>query len=559
MSALPPLAGDGRRRQIAAVAICALGQAAAAGAAAFATRDIFATLADDSSAVPHVSLVLVAGSGLALALLRMGERVLAERLGHDYAAALRIRLFEHVTRMPAGDVARRRRGYLTLRFVGDLTAVRQWVSLGIARLMSAAIVLPAAALALLLINPDLAAAAAIPLSIGLLAMAAAGWSIGPAHRRLRRRRAQLAADMSERLPHAPELRLLGRIQRENELLKRRTQRMIQAALQRAWGVAVMRGLTDAASAAAATAVMVMAFRTGASAAETAGILAVVGVSTAPLRDMAGVLDRFQAWLAARDRCNALLQAPTLALRVRSDVTRPTVGAPSVQFVGVRKGVLDAINVEAAAGERIAIIGPNGAGKTTLLNLAAGLEQAAAGEVRIAGRSPLSFDAAERHRMIALVSARSPILRGSLRRALSMGCVRRPSDRDVLAWAERFGLATVIERVGGLDGIIAEGGSNLSAGEVRRVLLTRAALSGAGLLLLDEPDDALDAEASRLLQVLVRGSEATILIATHNPLVAATMDTIWFLSGGCIREVGASTAVLAGNGPTAHFLKQDCAS
>lgn len=553
MSHLPRLAGEGRGRSIALVAALALGQAAAAGVAAFATRDVFAAFRDSLAELPLTALGLVAAAGLAIALLRVAERVVAERVGQNYAAALRLKLFSHLTEMSARAVAERRSGALAMRFVGDLAAVRGWVSLGIARLVSAGIVLPLAGAVLFLLNPNLALAAGIPIVVGLVLMALTGPRLGPTHRRLRARRARLAADMSERIPHAPELRLLGRIDTERAHLLHRTEKLVASALERARGAALLRAVPDAASGLAAASLFFVALRSGAPAAEAAGALAAVGLMIQPMRDLAGVWDKHRAWIAARDKCEALLASPKLSHR-RQRSRPPLPDAPlALRLQGVSAGSLKTVDIAASAGQKIAIVGGNGAGKSTLINLAAGLEQPAKGQVTLGDRSPGSLSAAERRRIIALVGVRSPILAGSLRRALTMGVARRPDDAAILNCAETFGLKEVIARLGGLDGRLAEGARNLSAGEARRVLLTRAALSSPKLMLLDEPDDALDADGPALVDALVRDSEATALVITHNLALAKRMDQLWYLEGGRIVEAGPPEQILSGDGPTVRFF------
>jgi ABC-type multidrug transport system fused ATPase/permease subunit len=544
MNHLPSITGQGRGRGIALISLLALGQAAAAGVAAFATRDVFLAFRDASDALPLAALAMIAAAGLVIAGLRVGERVVAERVGQAYAAALRLRLFNHLTRMSARDVASRRSGGLAMRFVGDLAAVRGWVSLGIARLVSAAIVLPIAGGVLFLLNPDLGWAATAPIVIGLLVMALAGPRLGPAHRRLRERRARLAADMSERIPHAPELRLLGRLDTERRHLLRRTERLVESAMTRARGAALLRAIPDAVSGIAAAAVFLAALNSGAAGAEAAAALAMLGLVLQPMRDLAGVWDRQRAWVAARDKCDALLSTPTLR-RPRGKGTDPVPDAPpAVCFSSVSAGRLVGVDITAPAGAAIAIVGGNGAGKSTLLGLAAGLEQPRDGAVTIGQRPAAGLTALERRRLVALVGTRSPILAGSLRRALTMGGAQRPDDAEILAEAGRFGLDHVIERLGGLDGRVAEGGRNLSAGEARRILLTRAALARPRLMLLDEPDDALDADGPALVEQLVRGGGATVLMVTHNPELARRMDLAWCVEDGRIIDSGPPDVVLA---------------
>ena len=537
MSSLPPITGDRRWRGISLVVALALGQAAAAGIAAFATRDVFAAFRDASTALPVLALGLVASAGIAIAALRFGERVVAEKVGQNYAASLRLKLFRHMTRVSARDLSERRSGALSLRFVGDLTAVRGWVSLGLARMISSLIVLPAATGALFIMNPDLGIAAGIPIAIGLIVLVLAGPRLGPAHKRLRSRRARLAADMSERIPHAPELRLLGRVRTETRRMQDKTEKLIDAALERARGAALLRAIPDAVSGIAAASVFLAALRSGAPGAEAAGALAAVGLMIQPMRDLAGVWDRHRAWRVAREKCASLLDVPKLVSADRA-AKRPLANqAQSLRFKAVSSGALSDFSMTAEAGRKIAVIGPNGAGKSTLLSLAAGLELPASGKVTVGGRIATGLSAGERRQLIALVGTRSPILAGSMRRALTMGAHDKPDDAAIVAQAEAFGLAHVLERIGGLDGKVSEAGRNLSAGEIRRVLLARAALSQPGLLLLDEPDDALDQDGPALVEKLISDCDATAIVVTHNLEIAASMDEIWVIEDGKLVEIG----------------------
>ncbi len=553
MSRLPKIAGGGRGRGIAKVAALALGQAAAAGMAAFATRDVFAAFRDDSLGLPATALALIAIAGLAIAALRVCERVVAERVGQDYAAALRIKLFSHLAQMSARDVSDRRSGALALRFVGDLAAVRGWVSMGVARMISSGIVLPCACAVLFLLNPALGLAATIPVLLGVIVMTFASTRLGPAHRRLRARRARLAADMSERIPHAPELRLMGRMQKEAEHLVRRTERMVASALERARAAGFLRSVPDAVSGVAAALILFVALSSGAPGAEAAGALAALALIIQPIRDLAGVWDRHRAWVAARDKCESLLAAPRIPRPRLQDIDPLPDAPPALRFEAVSAGLLKGIDAEVAPGRTVAIVGGNGAGKSTLLSLAAGLERPKKGSIALGGRAPSSLSAGERRRTIALMGTRSPILAGSLRRALTMGLAKVRGDDAIRAEAEAFGLKPVIARLRGLDGRVGEAGRTLSSGEARRVLLTRAALSAPRLLLLDEPDDALDAEGVALVDRLVRNSGATTLIVTHNIALARRMDQLWFVQDGRIVEAGPPAELLSGDGVTARFF------
>ena len=533
MTQVPRLLGNGRRRSAAFVALTGIGQAVAAGVAAFATRAIFAALHDPMADLPIGPLLALFLAGLGVAGLVWLERVTAERLGQDYAIALRQRIFSHLTRMPASAVANKRQGALALRFVGDLSAARNWVGLGLSRLIVAAVVLPGAAIVLFLLNPIFAAVALVPLLVAAAAMGAVAAAVAPTHRRLRRRRANLAIDMMERVAAGPELRLLGRVQSELKRLKRRAGEVRDAAVRRVTYAAGLRAVPDVGTAAAGALVLLAAAVTGTPAAEAAAALAVLGILARPMRALASVWDRRCAWRIAREKIERLLSMPTLK-RV-SPTPQSDMGPVAVTFEKVSKGLLQSFYGTAAAGAKVAIYGRNGVGKSTCLALAAGLEEADSGRVLIGGAD---LQDVRGRTGTFYVGPHSPMLQGSLRRALTLGLKRRPDDTEVDAVGRSFGLGRLFDAAEGLDLRIAEGGRNLSSGEVRRVQLVRAALSEPRLLLLDEPESGLDAAGRAALWRLVKQTTATVLVATADVSQAPRFDLLWYLENGRLRHQGA---------------------
>ena len=140
---MPRLLQNGRRRGLMVVTLVTLVQGAAAGVAAFATRGLFDAMAAQA-ALPPGLLVALAASGVLIAGARVLSRLTGERLGQDYALAIRLALLDHASGMPASAVARRRSGYMSLRFVGDMTAFRNWLGKGLPRLIAAMVLIPAA-------------------------------------------------------------------------------------------------------------------------------------------------------------------------------------------------------------------------------------------------------------------------------------------------------------------------------------------------------------------------------------------------------------------------------
>ena len=168
----------------------------------------------------------------------------------------------------------------------------------------------------------------------------------------------------------------------------------------------------------------------------------------------------------------------------------------LRFDGVacRRGgrlLFEGLDLDLGPGEALQVTGPNGSGKSSLIRLAAGLLRAEAGTVE---RTPLALadDALALDRELPL------------RRALAFW------GGDLDGAMEALGLSDLAQMPVRL----------LSAGQAKRAALARAAASGAPLLLLDEPANALDSASLLLLAELLdrhRGGGGAVLAASHMPL------------------------------------------
>jgi len=172
-------------------------------------------------------------------------------------------------------------------------------------------------------------------------------------------------------------------------------------------------------------------------------------------------------------------------------------------------VLSDLDLEAAAGEKIAIRGPNGSGKTTLLRCIAGTITATSGSIRIAGHDAGSLDARQLTG-VSLSQERSFYLRLSGRENLLLfarlnGLGKRAAAKGVDE------LATELE----LSEIVAQRADRCSSGQLQQLAFARALVGNPELVLLDEPTRSLDVEArARLWSALGRRPRLAAVIATH---------------------------------------------
>ncbi|MFJ3951246.1 ATP-binding cassette domain-containing protein [Streptomyces libani] len=197
----------------------------------------------------------------------------------------------------------------------------------------------------------------------------------------------------------------------------------------------------------------------------------------------------------------------------------------------RHGRLEAVSgvdLDVAAGERIALTGTNGSGKTTLLRAVLGLHRQVDGQILVGRRGCRSAaEWAWRRRACAWIpqrpaAGRFPLLAKEL--LASSGAPAEAADA-----AERLGVGALGDRPL----------SSLSGGQLQRMHLARAVgcvSAGAGVLLADEPTAALDfagqEEAAEVLTTL----PVTVLVVTHDRAMAARCDRTLEMAAGRLREV-----------------------
>ncbi|MEQ9695007.1 ATP-binding cassette domain-containing protein [Shimia sp. SDUM112013] len=211
------------------------------------------------------------------------------------------------------------------------------------------------------------------------------------------------------------------------------------------------------------------------------------------------------------------------------------GGIHVENLSFRRGdaarpLIKGFSMTVGQGETVAVIGPSGSGKSTLLALLAGTEPDYAGSISLAGQDLRAFGERELRSVLTLLTQRSALVSGSVfeNLALAKSDLTAEQAREVL---EVVCLSQVVDRMGGLDSALGEGGAGLSGGETRRLVLARALLRHPRLLLLDEPTEGLDAPTARQVLSNIRAylPEAAILMASHRRAEIDSADRVISIS------------------------------
>ena len=214
-----------------------------------------------------------------------------------------------------------------------------------------------------------------------------------------------------------------------------------------------------------------------------------------------------------------------------DPASPQRPAPSVRLTDLgfafpdEKPVFQGFSLAVRPGEHVALVGGSGTGKTVLMSLLAGLLVPTAGRIEIDGQTLAPDTVRALRERMAWMGQRAHVFAAPVRDNIALG---RPTvdDERVRQAITKARLDAVAQAHPGIS--LGEGGTGLSGGEAARLALARLmAAPGADLLLADEPTAHLDSETAdqvaESLVTLARGR--TLIVATHDPRLAARMDRI----------------------------------
>jgi ATP-binding cassette subfamily B protein len=212
-------------------------------------------------------------------------------------------------------------------------------------------------------------------------------------------------------------------------------------------------------------------------------------------------------------------------------------------------VLRDMDFDVEAGSRVALVGLSGAGKTTVTSLIARLYDPQEGRVLIDGEDVRDFTLKSLRDSITFVPQEPMLFRASVAENIGYGkakATRGEIERAAeLAGADGF----IRELPEGYDTLLSERGESLSGGQRQRISIARAMLRESPILILDEPQSGLDAEAASAVEDSWRaltGGRTTFVIA-HELRLVRSVDRILVIEDGRVAQDGSHEELLAADG------------
>jgi thiol reductant ABC exporter CydC subunit len=510
------------------------------GAGLMATAGYLISRAAERSAILSLTVAIVGVRffGLARPLSRYLERLASHDLALRVLGRVRARVYERIEPLAPAQLEGYRHGDLLARMVADVDALQNLhlraVGPPLVGLLSSAVLVGAAAAFLPAAGLVLAAGLVVG---GVAVPALAGRLARRGGRRQAAARGELSSELVETLRAAPELVAYGG---DRDALARL--RAADGALVRLGRRdALVGGLADGAGLAVvgATVAGVLAAAVHASAdghldRVLIALLALLALASfEAVQPLAAAARELSVTVAAGGRVLELADREATVVDPVAPAAAPswpfTVALEDVRarYADGERPALDDVSLRLEPGCRVALVGPSGAGKTTVVNLLLRFLDPEAGRVTLAGRDLREYRQEDVRRAIAVAGQDSHLFSASIRENV---CLARPgaNDGDVEEALRRARLWPWVAGLpDGLDTAVGEEGRELSGGQRQRLVLARALLVNAPVLVLDEPTAHLDPRTARALvdDVFAAAGDRSVLLITHRPEGLELVDEI----------------------------------
>lgn len=278
----------------------------------------------------------------------------------------------------------------------------------------------------------------------------------------------------------------------------------------------------------------------------------------PFNEISGVVTELQNAFTCAERVFELLDEKEESSD--AELADVTPGEKSVEFSDVsfryvpERPLIEDLSINVSPGERVAIVGPTGCGKTTIINLLMRFYDVCGGKIMLGGTDIRDIKRKDLRAHYAMVLQDTWLSPTTVKENIAYGCPGA-SDEEIIEAAKNAHAHSFIRRLpNGYDTVIAEGGSNLSAGQRQLLCIARAMLSLPPMLILDEATSSIDTRTEKKIQSafakMMQGR--TTFIVAHRLSTIKEADVILVMRDGRVIEKGKHEQLLEKGGFYAHL-------
>jgi ATP-binding cassette subfamily B protein len=493
--------------------------------------------------------VLIAGAGVLRFGLTASRRLIAGRVSLGVEYDLRDRLFAQLQALELAFFDHQQTGQLMSRVTVDLQAVRFFLGYGLIFMVQSALAIALAAVAMFVLQPELAAIALVPVPFVVYSTYRYSRSARPALEEVQQRIAELTAEVQENIAGVRVVKAFAREAHQRARFERSVQRvfeqsMIEARLQTRYnpliGFLPQLGLA-AVLLVGGYAVIHHQLKIG----DFTAFYLYLLMLLSPMQTLGVTLTMAQRATASGARIFQVLdRAPQLTCPPGAPPLPAGSGhvrfeAVSMRYAGASADALRDVNLDVAPGRTVALVGATGSGKTTLAALIARLYDPTRGRVLIDGADIRGVDIASLRRAVAITGDDPFLFSTTVHENIAYARVDA-TRAEVVDAARRAQADEFITRLpDGYDTRIGERGLTVSGGQRQRLAIARAILANPRILILDDATSSVDASTEseiKLALAEVMAGRTTFIIA-HRLSTIALADEVVVLEHGEVAAQG----------------------
>ena len=531
-------------------------------------REVFDNaIVSNNRGLLNTLFIIMIGAAGGEVLLGLVERYLSSRIGEGLIFDLRVRLFDHVQRMPLAFFTRTRTGTLISRLNNDVIGAQRAFTGTLGTVVGNVITLGGTLIAMLILEWRLTLLAIVILPFFVLPARRVGTGLQAITREGMNVNAQMNNTMTERFNVAGSLlvKLFGRHETEADEFSARAGRVRDIGVRSAMYSRVFLAALTLVGAVGTALVYWWGGHQVIDGDITAGTLVALGLYTVriylPLTSLSNARVDIMTAFVSFERVFEVLDTPNpitdandaieltgIEGSIRFDNVTfrypdPAAGTPESLGGGERTAspndVLRGLNIDVKAGQMVAIVGPSGSGKTTMASLVPRLYDVTTGAISVDGHDVRDITQASLRQAIGVVSQDPHLFHDTVATNLRYA---RPTARDeeLIAACTAARIHDVIAALPeSYDTIVGERGYRFSGGEKQRLAIARMLLKNPAIVILDEATSHLDTDNEAHVQEALAHAlqDRTSLVIAHRLSTITDADQILVLDDGAIVEHG----------------------
>jgi ATP-binding cassette subfamily B protein len=493
------------------------------------------------------------------------RRFLLQKLGQETVFDMREALYAKVHALGLDYHGKKRTGDTITRVTSDVKEVRTLLVDSVVEVLSSFMILLGMLVVMLLLDWQLTLLALVTVPFLFLAVTRYRRALVERMRVVRTKEGIIASVMQEAITGIRAVKLFAREDDEMERFRKESRDSLRASVDSAVIEAKFSTVLGVVGGLGTALVVYFGARQVLAGSLSLGDLTVfiayLALFLSPLWALSRQVNQIGKSLVSGERIIDLLNAEPSVKDEPGAVTAPPLDG-RVRFEDVRFAyedeagpVLRGVDFEVEAGSRVALVGVSGAGKTTVTALIARLYDPQEGRVLVDGRDIKAFTLKSLRDQITFVPQDPMLFRATVADNISYG-KPNASREEIEAVADLAGADEFVrEMPESYDTMLSERGESLSGGQRQRISIARAMLRDTPILILDEPQSGLDAEAANAVEESWRALTAgrTTFVIAHELRLVRDVDQILVLEEGRVAESGTHQDLVSSGGLYARLL------